>query len=97
MTFLFLPEAEAEFLEAIEYLEEQQKGLGLDLSREVFDTIGRIIRHPKAWPPYKHRSRRCLTNRFPYAVIYRIEEDFILIFAVAHMSREPDYWSKRVN
>ena len=97
MTFAFLPEAETEFIEAIEYLETQQEGLGLDFSREVFATIQRIILHPDAWPPYTKASRRCLTKRFPYAVIYRVEEDFVLIWAVAHLSREPNYWSDRVN
>lgn len=97
MTFSFYPEAETEFIEAIAYLEDQQDGLGLDFSREVFATIQRIIFLPEAWPPYFKGTRRCLTKRYPYAVIYRIEEDFVLIWAVAHLSREPNYWSDRVN
>ena len=97
MTFSFDPEAEAEFIEAIAYLEDQQEGLGLDLSREVFAVIQRIILNPDAWPSYTIGTRRCLTKRFPYAVIYQIEPQVILIWAVAHHSREPNYWSERVN
>lgn len=33
---------------------------------------------------------------FPYAVLYSIEDDFILIVAVMHCSREPGYWKTRV-
>lgn len=97
MNFLFDPDAEEEFVEAIAYLEVRQEGLGLDLSREVFATIQRIIDNPEAWPRYTVETRRCITKRFPYSVIYQIKDDTILIWAVAHSSREPNYWANRVN
>lgn len=34
-------------------------------------------------------------NRFPYSVVYRIEHDAILVFAVAHLRRRPGYWIDR--
>ena len=83
MTFSFDPAAEEEFVEAIAYLEDQQEGLGLDLSREVFAAIQRIVRHPEAWPLYTKGTRRCLTKRFSYAVIYQTEQESILIWAIA--------------
>jgi hypothetical protein len=52
MTFSFYPAAEAEFLEAIDFYEQQAEGLGLEISREVFATIHRIVQHPNAWPLY---------------------------------------------
>ncbi len=50
MTFHFHPEAEQEFLQAIDYYEECKLGLGEDFSLEIFATIDRIIGHPEAWP-----------------------------------------------
>ncbi len=47
MTFSFHPEAETEFLEAIEYYEERERGLGYDFSIEVFAAIQNIIAYPK--------------------------------------------------
>ena len=41
--------------------------------------------------------RRCLTRIFPFAVLYTIEQDFILIVAVMHWSREPGYWRDRLD
>lgn len=32
---------------------------------------------------------------FPYAVLYTIEVDYILLIAVMHCHREPGYWSRR--
>lgn len=36
--------------------------------------------------------RRCLLQKFPYAIIYSIEPDHIHIIAVAHTKRKPGYW-----
>jgi plasmid stabilization system protein ParE len=35
-------------------------------------------------------------DRFPYLVIYRIENDHVLIIAVAHERREFGYWQNRL-
>jgi hypothetical protein len=48
MTFSFHPEAEAEFLEAVDYYEEREIGLGYDFSIEVFVTIKNIVNYPTA-------------------------------------------------
>lgn len=40
--------------------------------------------------------RCCLTHVFPYAVLFTIEPESILIVAVMHCSREPGYWKRRV-
>jgi len=95
MTFSFHPEAELEFLEAINYYEERERGLGYDFAIEVFTTIQNIVNYPTAWPIIEEDVRRCLVNRFPYGVIYGIEQDEIFILAVMHLHRHPDYWKKR--
>jgi hypothetical protein len=33
---------------------------------------------------------------FPYAVLYSIEDDYILIVAIAHGKRRPGYWRHRL-
>ena len=95
MTFSFHPEAETEFLEAIDYYEDRERGLGYDFSIEVFATIQNIVTYPTAWPVMEEGVRRCLVNRFPYGVIYSIEHGEVFILAVMHLSRYPDYWKTR--
>ena len=34
---------------------------------------------------------------FPYALVYREDNDGIVIFALAHHSRSPEYWHPRVH
>ncbi|MFN2502426.1 MAG: type II toxin-antitoxin system RelE/ParE family toxin [Pyrinomonadaceae bacterium] len=96
MSFTFHPEARIEFIEAIAYYETCRGGLGLRFSRGVHATINRIMLGPTAWPEISDNTRRCLMRRFPYGVIYEVRENDILIIAVAHLNREPEYWKERV-
>jgi plasmid stabilization system protein ParE len=95
MTFSFHPEAKDEFNEAIEYYENCSPGLGYDFSIEVFTTIENIVNYPTVWPIMEEDLRRCLLKRFPYGIIYSIEQDEIFILAVMHLRRHPDYWKNR--
>lgn len=96
MKYVFHPEAEAEFLAAIDYYEGCEPGLGYDFSIEVHSTIGNILSFPKAWPVLEDDIRRCLTRRFPYGIVYSQDGDVIFILAVMHLHRDPDYWKDRL-
>ena len=96
MTFSFHPEAESEFVAAQDFYDDREFGLGRVFLDEVYETIGRIVEFPNSWPAYSYRTRRCLCNRFPYSIIYRVAENRVAIYAVAHQSRRPGYWKDRV-
>jgi plasmid stabilization system protein ParE len=96
MNYSFHPEARLEFLEAIAYYEDCSDGLGMEFLREVFASIRRIVEFPLAWSALSENSRRCLTKRFPFGIIYQILDDEILIVAVTHLNREPRYWERRL-
>ena len=96
MTYAFHPEARLEYLAAADYYEKRRSGLGAHFSIEVEAAIGRILAAPARWPLFAEDVRRCLTHTFPYGVLYTIEADFILILAVMHCSRKPDYWKERL-
>jgi plasmid stabilization system protein ParE len=95
--FTFHPSAQIELDQAIDYYESCELDLGLQFSREVYSVVERIVRFPTAWSSFSSRTRRCLTTRFPYGVIYQIKEDNIRIIAVAHLSRRPGYWNERLD
>lgn len=95
MTFSFHPDAEEEFLAAIDYYEEREAGLGHDFSIEVFKAMQGIAAYPNAWPVVEDDVRRCLINRFPFGVLYSIDSTGVFILAVMHQRRQPDYWKHR--
>lgn len=96
MKFDFHPGAEKELNIAIDYYEELQKHLGLEFAQEVYATIRRILDFPDAWQRMTPQTRRCLTNRFPFAVVYQKLNDNIVIIAIMHQHQKPFYWDKRV-
>ena len=95
MHFHFHPDAEEEFNSVIDYYEGCQKNLGLDFAYEVHQTIQRVLEFPTAWQSIDGDIRRCLTNRFPFGVIYYQNDDKIIILAIMQLQKEPDYWKKR--
>ena len=88
--------AEAEFVEAIAYYNQQSAGLGYEFAAEIKRTFGRIVQYPEAWAPLSKRTRRCRTNRFPYGVIYQVRAETILIIAIMHLRQDPQTWKDRI-
>lgn len=88
----FYPAAEVELRDAVAYYNEQCAGLGFEFAAEIRKTLDRILRFPSAWTKLSPRIRRCLTNRFPYAVIFQLNDSDIFIVAVMHLKREPNSW-----
>ena len=96
MKIEFLPEAKVELDDAVEYYELQVKGLGVTFKSIARATIKRVATFPTAWTEIKPSIRRCIMHKFPYNVLYSIEKDCILVIAVAHHHRNPNYWTNRV-
>lgn len=95
MNPLFHPEAEAELNAAIDWYEERQPGLGLDLAAEVQAAIERAMQLPEAWSELAPGIRRVLTHRFPYGILYAQVGTTLHVLAVMHLSRQPGYWQDR--
>ena len=77
MNVEFLEPAAQEFYESIAFYNLQRQGLGREFAKEVEGTIERIKQNPEAWTTISasKRARRCLTNRFPFGIIYQIRQD----------------------
>ena len=95
MIYSFHKDAEIEFNISIDYYEKCQANLGLEFANEVYQTIQRILDFPNAWQSLDKNIRRCLTNRFPFGIIYYKRDNEIIILAVMQLNREPNYWKNR--
>lgn len=95
MKLRLLTEAQQELEAGVDYYNTDCPGLGYEFADEVYLTINRIVDSPEAWHPLSARTRRCLTHRFPYAVIYQQRPDCLLIVSVMHLHRHPDTWKGR--
>ena len=84
--------ARREFLEAKEYYEIEQSGLGNKFATEIKRAIKRIKGYPDAFPEAIRGVRKCAIHKFPYKILYAIEQKDILILAFAHQHRRSNYW-----
>ena len=97
MKLAFHPEAAREFEEAVRFYQQRGPHLARRFNSEVRIAISKIVTTPKRWKILEEDIRRCLVNVFPYSVLYAVEEDYVLIVAVAHGKRQPGYWRSRLS
>lgn len=91
----FLPQAIEEFEEATQYYEEREPGLGLRFRMEIESVCAAIARQPLLWRERQGGFRRANCPAFPYYLAFILRGERIIVAAVAHASRHPDYWKKR--
>jgi plasmid stabilization system protein ParE len=94
MTVITLPLAERDLEETFDHYEAQRAGLGEEFLVEFRRAVDRILTHPNASQKMDDLHRRCRLHRFPYGVMYHIDEtqQEIVISAVIHMHRKPQDW-----
>ena len=90
------PEAEDDLKEAFSWYEDKRIGLGYDFLLQVDAGINFINRNPEIHPIEYKGTRKHLIKRFPYKIIYLVEEEEIIILAVIHGKRRPDLIKKRI-
>ena len=85
---------------AARWYERRQTGLGRRFLRVLHGTLLNIEQNPTHYPhletvPDEVPIRRAIAKKFPYLVIYELRPDEVLILAVAHAKRRPNYWMRR--
>ena len=74
---VFHTEADAEFREAIAYLNDQRADIGYDFSDEVEAAVRLIGQQPKLFSPHGNGFRKCVIRRFGYLIVYFEFDDHV--------------------
>jgi plasmid stabilization system protein ParE len=77
------------------YLERSPKA-AQDFVDELDRATESIRQAPERWPEAENGTRRFVLWRFPFTLIYSEQETVITIWTVAHGSRRPEYWARRL-
>lgn len=97
------PGARAEFLDAYDHYADVDDGaLGDQFIDAVESAAELILGSPDGAPPYRAQQRTPVIRnwhlgKFPYRLIYVVRAGEIFVLAYAHESREPGYWTDRLN
>ena len=92
MKIVFSKLALLELEDAIAFYETELAGLGRLFKEEIKSSVSRIKEHPEAWSIERGDVRKALLHRFPYKILYSVEKDHIIVLAIAHQHRKPNYW-----
>jgi hypothetical protein len=91
----FIAAARVEFLAEVIYYNKAESGLGERFRAAVEEAIIRTLAYPLAGSPAASNTRRVIVKGFPFSLVYRPESEGVVVFALAHHSRRPDYWRSR--
>jgi toxin ParE1/3/4 len=86
----------ADVKSAVTWYQQRSPAAALDFIKELNRAADTIREGPERWPMGTNNTRRFLLWRFPFSIIYSEQESVIMIWAVAHGSRRPEYWARRL-
>jgi plasmid stabilization system protein ParE len=89
------PLAEQDIRDAFDWYEDKRNGLGYDFLLHIDAGFELILRDPFAFPIEYKNTRKHLIKRFPFKIIYLIENDIVIILAVLHGKRDPNLLKSR--
>ena len=93
---IFTLAARVELIDAQEWYENEARGLGRRFRAAVDAVVERMSANPRQFPVIYKSIRRTLLRRFPYALMFVIEDDGTLtVIACFHGSRDPSHWQRR--
>ena len=95
MRILLEAAARSEMWAAAQFYDDCREGLGVEFLDAVDEAIAKIKFRPLIGSPMTHQFRRVYLHRFPYALVYSVEEDVAFVAAVMHLKRHPEYWKGR--
>ncbi|WP_082915168.1 type II toxin-antitoxin system RelE/ParE family toxin [Arachidicoccus ginsenosidimutans] len=84
-------EAISDMQDAYDWYEEQRTGLGNEFVEEVEISLEKISEHPEYYSYVNDIYRRIKTNRFPYLIIYEIENNTVFVNSIMHGMRNSKY------
>jgi toxin ParE1/3/4 len=87
--------AQADIRRAALFYEGEARSLGTEFTAEVEHALSRVADSPDIGSPMRRGARKLLVRRFPYSIIYRVLSDHVLVLAVGHHRRHPDFWLGR--
>jgi plasmid stabilization system protein ParE len=100
MTLTLHPDADGELMAAAQFYEHQRAGLGERFLSDALDAFRQIELHPARFPlvilKTRREIRRRLFEHFPYAAIYQVLGDRVIVAAITHSARRPAYWRSRI-
>ncbi len=95
---IFSQLASDDLTETLGWYKDQSDGLEKRFITEMSKILKRMEIFPKTFPIDYLQIRKALLKKFPYKILYFIDESKqeIHVIGVVHQSRHPDFWKNRI-
>jgi plasmid stabilization system protein ParE len=93
----FHPGASEDYAAAFSWYYKRGAMLAANFESEIDRAIRLISHNPSRWAKFDSQRRRFIVRKFPYAIIYEVHGQEVVVLAVAHGKRRPYYWRERVS
>ncbi|HXS57212.1 MAG TPA: type II toxin-antitoxin system RelE/ParE family toxin [Hanamia sp.] len=92
MSFALKVQSEAiiDIQEGFEWYEMQKEGLGFEFIEEIENGFEKICNQPQFYTSISPTFRRFKIERFPYLIVYEIEDNAVIVNSVRHGSQKPN-------
>src|SRR5882757_3940656 len=90
-SFIINDEAIEELTEAFLWYEEQQLGLGKEFRTKVNEKLNKVCNNPLHNRISNKKFHEALTDKFPFLIVYFVDDknELIVVTAIFHTSRDP--------
>jgi plasmid stabilization system protein ParE len=95
LPIVWSPAAKAEFYAAEQWYGDLSTELAERFAQAVDNGIQTIAQFPLRFPVIHKGKRRAFVRRFPYSLIYLVEDARIVVIACFHGKRNPHHWQRR--
>jgi len=66
------------------------------LLRELDHAVDAVLNYPHMWPRHMEETRRYVFPKFPFSLVYFVEDNVVLVVALEAENKEPGYWRDRM-
>jgi plasmid stabilization system protein ParE len=95
-TIEFTSGARADFDESFDWYAERSERAAVGFAEAADDAITKIVENSSRFARTIRGCQDCSLKRYPFRVVFQMTEEPVLIVAIAHAKRRPNYWQHRV-
>ena len=93
----YLVQAREDFDASFDWYARRDTRAAVRFASAVDIAIENIIADPQRFPAAPGDCQYALLQRYPFQLVFREEARRIVVVAIAHAKRRPDYWLERTD
>ena len=91
----YLRKARDDFDQSFDWYAERSAEAAIGFAVAVDDAIDRVLEDPSRFPTLSGSCAYCSLRRYPFRLVFRDEPNRLIVIAIAHAKRRPNFWQDR--